>query len=132
MDSYQRGYSPGISGITGNKIGTASILEVELPESSQSDGFYAAAYQWGADKVISYRGTDFDVTNSFQRGDSVTVKLDKAIKSEFLKDLVNGWSTFLAGGQTLRRNSITPEPSSPRFREVATLRSMATDRFTTI
>lgn len=109
MDAYQRGYAPGIdlgssSDAIGTEIGNARIIVRSSSDSTNAGvqaGFYAVAYQWGADKVISYRGTDFDVTNSFQRGDGVTTKLDKAINSEFLKDLINGWSTFLAGGQTL-------------------------------
>jgi hypothetical protein len=67
MDSYQRGYAPGITGVSGNSIGTASILadssaRLGLTATSQI-GFYASAYQWGGDTVISYRGTDFDAAN---------------------------------------------------------------------
>ena len=69
MDSYQRGYSPGINGILGNSIGSATIVPRESVGISdekysawQIDGFYASAYRWGAETVLSYRGTDFGIT----------------------------------------------------------------------
>ena len=58
MDSYDREYNPGIL-LSGSNIGTASIGSEELlPAASQSAGFYAVAYQWNDDSIISYRGTD--------------------------------------------------------------------------
>ena len=98
MDSYQRGYAPGIIGVEGNKIGTAtigrdsSILRDEA--GSRLDiptGFFAQSYTWGSETIISYRGTDFDVG----QGEFVT--------SQFARDLGRGWTTFLAptlGAQT--------------------------------
>lgn len=44
LDSYQRGYAPGILGVEGNKIGAAIIKDVELPANAQATGFYASAY----------------------------------------------------------------------------------------
>jgi hypothetical protein len=65
MDSYNRGYAPGISGLSseaGTKIGNATVLDQELPTGSQTAGFYAIAYTMGEDQnaktIISYRGTD--------------------------------------------------------------------------
>jgi hypothetical protein len=70
MDSYQRGYAPGIKGLpqlaagASVKIGTATLTsdsEAKLGPSAEAAGFYASAYQWGGETIISYRGTDFDV-----------------------------------------------------------------------
>jgi hypothetical protein len=100
MDSYQRGYAPGIEGLlqltpgSTVKIGNATLTtdsEAKLGPSAQATGFYASAYQWGSETIISYRGTDFDVG----QGEFVT--------SQFARDLSRGWSTFLAptlGAQT--------------------------------
>ena len=62
MDSYHRGYDPGIR-LEGNSIGSATLFQqsdVENESPEVAAGFYAAAYdtQWGT--VISYRGTDFN------------------------------------------------------------------------
>jgi hypothetical protein len=75
MDAYNRGYAPGIKGLTddsGTLLGTASISKrlKNMPEdfqaAAQAAGFYAIAYEVGTGidglepgtKVISYRGTD--------------------------------------------------------------------------
>lgn len=61
MDSYNRGYTPGVAGLSseaGTKIGGATILDVDLPSGSQAAGFYAISYTWGDKTIISYRGTD--------------------------------------------------------------------------
>ncbi len=59
MDSYNRGYEPGIL-LDGNQIGSATVGGDELlPGGSQAADFYAVAYSdatWGT--IISYRGTD--------------------------------------------------------------------------
>lgn len=94
MDSYQRGYAPGIKDVTDNKIGAATIgrdSSVLVDESGkrldQPIGFFAQSYTWGADTVISYRGTDFDAANG-----------GKILNSEFIKDFYAGWSTFAGLG----------------------------------
>jgi hypothetical protein len=64
MDSYNRGYDPGIAGLggAGTQIGTATLQA--SPNSIditawQAAGFYAAAYELAdGTVVISYRGTD--------------------------------------------------------------------------
>jgi hypothetical protein len=71
LDAYNRGYNPGIAGLydapgAGTGIGTASIVDVDLPTGAQDASFYAAAYTIGSGvtgiaagtTVISYRGTD--------------------------------------------------------------------------
>lgn len=63
IDSYNRGYNVGVTGLTvGGAIGSATILtdaSTELdPAAAQAAGFYAIAYEWNGETVISYRGTD--------------------------------------------------------------------------
>ena len=66
MDSYNRGYDAGIAGLgESGQIGNATILtRVDSGISNeqhlewQAAGFYAVAYQWNGETVISYRGTD--------------------------------------------------------------------------
>ena len=58
MDAYNRGYNPAIV-LGGTNIGTATIGSDELlPEGSEAAGFYAVAYAWNGETIISYRGTD--------------------------------------------------------------------------
>ena len=69
MDSYNRGAGAGINdggasdtdglGEAGKQIGTATLLNVPLPQGSEAAGLYAVAYDTQYGKVISYRGTDF-------------------------------------------------------------------------
>ncbi len=70
MDSYNRGYEPGIL-LDGNQIGSATVGGDELlPGGSQAADFYAVAYSdatWGT--IISYRGTNDPVGFPFW-GDS--------------------------------------------------------------
>lgn len=60
MDSYNRGYSPGIFGLgdVGSQIGNATVQVYDLPIGSEAIGFYAIAYPLNGHKVISRRGTD--------------------------------------------------------------------------
>lgn len=79
MDSYNRGYDAGISGLSENGgIGNATITTTlsDVSETFEADaqaaGFYAVAYQWNGETVISYRGTDnlIDWTNLNPRSDT--------------------------------------------------------------
>jgi hypothetical protein len=85
MDSYNRGYDPGIA-LSGNTGGGATIttdsavLTVNGQRIDISAGFYAAAYETQYGTAISYRGTDFD-------GGPAT------------NDVVSGW-TFAVGDFT--------------------------------
>jgi len=72
MDSYNRGYDAGISGLSeSGGLGNATITTTlsDVSETFEADaaaaGFYAVAYQWNGETVISYRGTDnlIDWTN---------------------------------------------------------------------
>nr|WP_316656193.1 hypothetical protein [uncultured Gellertiella sp.] len=64
MDSYNRGYNAsvgtaadGLGSQAGLKVGSASIM-LSSDSSSSSAGFYAVAYNWNGQTIISYRGTD--------------------------------------------------------------------------
>jgi hypothetical protein len=85
MDSYNRGYDEGISGLggTGSKIGEAtfkldsSVLKDDAGNSvHESTGFYASSYTLDAGTknettVISYRGTD--ASPDYTRGWSIAL-----------------------------------------------------------
>ena len=43
MDSYNRGYSPGIK-LDSSVLGSATIIDVALPDGAEASGFYASAY----------------------------------------------------------------------------------------
>jgi hypothetical protein len=66
MDAYNRGYGAGIEdetlgsdglpdglGEAGYRIGDAVVKDVDLPSGSQAAGFYAVAYDWNGQTVIS-------------------------------------------------------------------------------
>jgi len=63
MDSYNRGYGEGISGLggIGTNIGAATFTKQSDTldgDPGVTAGFYAAAYTYNSETVISYRGTD--------------------------------------------------------------------------
>jgi serralysin len=63
MDAYNRGYNAGIAGLSdavGTQIGNALISRgvLDTDSAAVSSGFYAIAYNWNGEKVVSYRGTD--------------------------------------------------------------------------
>ncbi|WP_417415420.1 hypothetical protein [Hoeflea sp.] len=72
MDSYNRGYDAGIGdgqnvvncvdedglGAEGSQIGNAVVSQQDISEAAKAAGFYAVAYQWNGETIISYRGTD--------------------------------------------------------------------------
>ena len=63
LDSYNRGYGANVAGLEGrgSDIGLATFTreaETELPlGAAQAVGFYASAYNWNGETIISYRGT---------------------------------------------------------------------------
>jgi hypothetical protein len=57
MDAYNRGYDPGLN-VSGNSIGYAILRNDPLPADFQAKSFFAQAYNWLGQTVISYRGTD--------------------------------------------------------------------------
>jgi hypothetical protein len=68
MDSYNRGYGQNVKlevgdDVTGRneigrKLGNAVISAQNITAAAQAAGFYAIAYEWNGETMISYRGTD--------------------------------------------------------------------------
>jgi hypothetical protein len=68
LDSYNRGYGQSVGGLSNSgMIGTVTIRrQSNITENSAevAAGFYAIAYEWNNETVISYRGTNFpDLSN---------------------------------------------------------------------
>lgn len=85
MDSYNRGYGANVGGLSqSGGIGTATIgINADDPAGvAQSAGFYAIAYNWNGQKVISYRGTNFEINWS----------ISDFLNSPAVRDAWNGWS----------------------------------------
>lgn len=60
LDSYNRGYGQGILGLSDDEgilLGTAEIVLSDGFQDAQNVGFYAIAYEWNGETIISYRGT---------------------------------------------------------------------------
>ncbi|MGD9851516.1 MAG: Mbeg1-like protein [Nitrospirales bacterium] len=91
MDAYNRGYNPGIVGLggMGSQIGTATVgIDADDPEGvAQAAGFYAVAYQWNGETIISYRGTD-------AKPELVTVDLPIALQDDYDEDQIQLASSF--------------------------------------
>lgn len=66
LDSYHRGYGPGLYfdrlGVSGSNIGLAQLDDAKGDLAAQSIGFFAQSYLWNGEKVISFRGTDSDLS----------------------------------------------------------------------
>ncbi len=59
LDSYNRGYGANVNALPAlGSIGEATIIDIPLPAGSQAAGFYAIAYSWNGNTIISYRGTN--------------------------------------------------------------------------
>ncbi len=78
MDAYNREYGAGIE-ISGPGIGNATFKDHEQSgvtpaeyQSWQAVGFYAAAYSYDGETVISYRGTD-GISADFSDGYGIAV-----------------------------------------------------------
>lgn len=126
MDAYNRGYAPGIAGLSGAPgiaIGSASILDVDLPTGSQPAGFYAIAYNdptYGT--IISYRGTDsfnflseltsVDLPISFG-GSYEQSQIVLAQQFFDAVDAANGCSSMLLTGHSLGGGLASHAPHAP-------------------
>jgi hypothetical protein len=78
LDAYNRGYSPGMTLPNQASIGTSSVLTDSsklIGPAANDAGFYAVAYQWDGEIVVSYRGTRFD-----------------GVLGPAWNDIVNGWT----------------------------------------
>lgn len=61
MDSYNRGYGVAITGLEeSGDLGNATVRNFQVGEQDgwSAAGFYALAYNWNGETIISYRGTD--------------------------------------------------------------------------
>jgi Ca2+-binding RTX toxin-like protein len=79
MDSYNRGYNAGIV-LPGNEIGSATLASSANAATAQSASFFAQAYTWNGETVISFRGTD---------------QAEPSWKNWTLGDAWNGWGVGL-------------------------------------
>ncbi len=89
LDSYNRGYGQNLGGLPvvlgSTKIGNATIdrqSDVEEDTPGVNAGFYAIAYDWNGQKVISYRGTNFEIDWS----------ISDFLNSPAVRDAWGGWS----------------------------------------
>ncbi|MEZ5815416.1 MAG: hypothetical protein R3E13_11965 [Alphaproteobacteria bacterium] len=87
MDAYNRGYDASIelpSAIDGSvSIGKATIIDAKGDTAAQAIGFYALAYDYDGQTIISYRGTDYP-----KEGQKTSLGVPN--------DMFHGWS--LGGG----------------------------------
>lgn len=101
MDAYNRGYNPGISfgsnskqspDTPGIKIGNAEIYRANGDAAAQAVGFYAIAYEYNGQKVISYRGTDDgqDIIHGWPAGGGAVTVDQAEMAFEFYKSVANG------------------------------------------
>ena len=61
MDSYNRGYGQRINGLSnaiGTSIGAATLTGNDTSIKARAAGFFASAYTYNGETIISYRGTD--------------------------------------------------------------------------
>jgi hypothetical protein len=93
LDSYNRGYGQKVN-TDGNSIGSAQIInrltvgvDAEKYSSWQSAGFYAIAYEWNGETIISYRGTNFPESFSLAE-----------LASFLAEDFGGGWDIFTGIG----------------------------------
>jgi hypothetical protein len=101
MDSYNRGYEPGIRGLSddlGSAIGDASVIAGSNGASARSAGFYGIAYNWNGETVISYRGTNFnflmpivqDVLDGWFVGTGISAARQAGEAADFFNAVING------------------------------------------
>ena len=75
LDAYNRGYAEGIEGLGGvfSQIGNATLSQQSNTQGSSDEvnaSFYAVAYSYNGETIISYRGTDdaSDIWNGWTTG----------------------------------------------------------------
>jgi Ca2+-binding RTX toxin-like protein len=120
MDAYNRGYNPGITGLSdapGTGISTSHIRDFDLPTGSEAANFYGISYIVGAGvdgiaagtTVISYRGTDdfiaefgpVDLPISFLGSSYQQQQIALALNFFRTTDATNGTSPILLTGHSL-------------------------------
>lgn len=103
LDAYNRGYNPGMtftgySDVAGTQIGDATIVGGSADASS---GFYAVAYSWEGETVISYRGTTFPGLPDWRDvlyGWSVSLGFGQASQAQKALDFYTNVQSHIAGG----------------------------------
>ena len=93
MDVYNRGYEPGVT-MSGSKIGNATVQNDDnLPVGSQDASFYAAAYNYSGETVISFRGTHdipLDLTYGYGLGAGVPLVEQAIPAKQFYENVASG------------------------------------------
>lgn len=111
MDSYNRGYNVSIN-VEGTSVGSATIsndsliLNSDTNDSNRVDqgaGFYAIAYSYEGETVISYRGTDElfdtnsdiggDVWNGYSTGGGAPFSTPALLAAEFYQEMTRTTSS---------------------------------------
>ena len=89
MDAYNRGYDSSItlSEVVGTQIGGATITVTRGQNDAQDIGFYALAYDYNGETIVSYRGTDYP------EGEDRTIRV---AGQDIPFDIYHGWP--LGGG----------------------------------
>lgn len=115
MDSYYRSYGKGIkldradtptTAEIGRTLGNVSIIahsNSELNSDEVAAGFYAIAYRWNGETIISYRGTDNQFANNNIGGDVpngwlMGVGMAATPQAKMAVDFYNSVVTILGGG----------------------------------
>lgn len=116
MDAYNRGYDAGIS-VAGENIGSATIgvdSTFALGRNGQGDfydqsiGFYAIAYTYGDETIISFRGTDtfvLDPIHGWTLGTGNTSSQQGRMALEFYQ-AVAGSGNWLSANISLTGHSL--------------------------
>lgn len=110
MDAYNRGYDPGIEGLsdnTGTQIGNATIVshsDNSATGEAVAESFYAVSYNYGGETIISYRGTD-DFADLDDWFGGAGVLTDQArLAAEFYRSISGG--SIYSANITLTRHSL--------------------------
>ncbi|MEM1195597.1 MAG: hypothetical protein AAGH57_05795 [Pseudomonadota bacterium] len=86
LDAYNRGYDQSLvtnSGDNnegqdeaGRRVGSATVFASNITSEARAAGFYAIAYEWNGETIISYRGTDFngDIVNGWPIGAGIVTE----------------------------------------------------------
>ncbi|MGO9005582.1 MAG: hypothetical protein ACLQIQ_20410 [Beijerinckiaceae bacterium] len=111
LDACNRGYNPGMifngsSDAVGTQIGDATILQdTNADAAAQAATFYAIAYNWEGETVISYRGTTNPVSlGTILTGWSLGIGFAAASQAQMALQFyaqVESKTGGAAGGQTI-------------------------------
>jgi Protein of unknown function (DUF2974) len=97
MDSYNRDYNQGI--ILSGNVGTAALRAFELPQRYEAASFFAQAYTWNGQTVISYRGTDVfstDFSTGYGIGHGFSGGAQGTMAVQFYRTVIGNADPFTA------------------------------------